>query len=114
MRVGHPASNPVPGNEAPAAKAGGRAGAAAEARGSGKKAAVEGGKTVTHGRDANSEISSKSKRFATAKAVATDAPDVREDKIAEFKKRISEGSYKVDSDAVADRLVNDHLSLIGE
>lgn len=58
----------------------------------------------------NAEISSRAKEFGRAKSVASSAPDVREEKIAELKKRIAEGRYKVDSNAVADRLVDEHLS----
>lgn len=57
-----------------------------------------------------SEISAKSRDYKEAHAVAAQAPDVRETKIEEIKKRIAEGRYKVDADKVADKLVNDHLS----
>ena len=63
--------------------------------------------------DANAEISAKSKEFAQAKSVATGSPDVREDKIADIKRRMAEGSYKVDHEAVADRMVDDHLRMSG-
>lgn len=61
--------------------------------------------------DANTEISAKGKEFAKAKAVANGAPDVREEKIAALKARIAEGKYKVDADAIADRMVDDHLKM---
>jgi negative regulator of flagellin synthesis FlgM len=61
--------------------------------------------------DANTEISSKGKEFAKAKAVASEAPDVREEKIAALKARIAEGRYKIDADAIADRMVDDHLKM---
>ncbi|MEN9724022.1 MAG: hypothetical protein RJB38_2008 [Pseudomonadota bacterium] len=56
------------------------------------------------------EISSKAKDLAKAKEVAGQAPDVREDKIAELKARIAAGKYEVNAQAVADRLVDEHLS----
>ncbi len=56
-----------------------------------------------------SSISERGKEFSKAKEVAANTPDVREEKIAELKKRIAAGKYKVDTEAVADRLVNDHL-----
>jgi negative regulator of flagellin synthesis FlgM len=59
--------------------------------------------------DANTEISAKGKEFAKAKAVAHEAPDVREEKIAALKARIAEGRYKIDADAIADRMVDEHL-----
>ena len=55
------------------------------------------------------QISAKGREMAQAKAVAEGAPDVREAKIAELRKRIAEGKYKVDPEAVADRMVDDHL-----
>jgi negative regulator of flagellin synthesis FlgM len=61
--------------------------------------------------DANTEISAKGKEFAKAKAIANEAPDVREEKIAALKARIAEGKYKVDADAIADRMVDEHLKL---
>lgn len=61
----------------------------------------------------NAEISTKAKELAKAKAVASQAPDVREDKIAALKAKIAEGKYNVDADAVADRLVDDHLKMSG-
>jgi negative regulator of flagellin synthesis FlgM len=60
--------------------------------------------------DTRPEISSKARELASAKAAASGAPDVREAKIAELKERIAAGKYKVDAKAVADRMVDDHLS----
>lgn len=56
------------------------------------------------------DISSRGKEISHASALAQAAPDVREEKIAELKKRIAEGNYKVDTNAVADHMVNDHLA----
>jgi negative regulator of flagellin synthesis FlgM len=60
--------------------------------------------------DAKTDISSKAKEMSQAKAVADGTPDVREEKIAELRKKISEGKYKVDANAIADRMVDDHAS----
>ncbi len=57
---------------------------------------------------ARADISSKARDMATAKAVATSAPDVREDRIAELRRRIDAGQYNVDPDAVAERMMKDH------
>ncbi len=57
---------------------------------------------------AKADISSKAKEFSKAKEVATGAPDVREQKIAELKKRIEEGKYKVNPEAVADKMIKEH------
>ncbi len=60
--------------------------------------------------DANTEISAKGREFAQAKEIASGAPDVREEKIARLKEMISSNKYKVDSHAIADRMVDEHLS----
>jgi negative regulator of flagellin synthesis FlgM len=60
--------------------------------------------------DSRPEISGKARERATAKKVASETPDVREAKIAELKERIAAGHYKVDPKAVADRMVDEHLS----
>jgi negative regulator of flagellin synthesis FlgM len=59
---------------------------------------------------AQSEISSRGKDFAKAHAVASSASDIRADKIAELKKRIAGGEYKIDSEAVADKMIKEHMS----
>jgi negative regulator of flagellin synthesis FlgM len=61
--------------------------------------------------DVKANISSKSKEFVQAKALAHEAPDVRADKVAELKRKISDKSYHVDPGAVADKLVDEHLRM---
>lgn len=60
---------------------------------------------------AGAEISTRGKEMAKAAAVARATPDVREDRIAELKKRIAAGEYKVDAEAVADKMMNEHMSM---
>ncbi len=81
----------------------------------GAEEASKAGKSSTSGTTSavNAEISAKGKEFAKVKEAATKAPDIREQKIAELKKRIAEGKYKIDENAVADRMVEDHLSISG-
>jgi len=62
---------------------------------------------------AKADISPRGREMAYAKEVAQAAPDVREEKIAELKRRIAAGQYNVDPDAVADRLVNEHIRTAG-
>lgn len=59
---------------------------------------------------ARTEISGKAKDLAHAKDVASQAPDIREQKIAEIKARIAAGKYEVNSKAIADRMVDEHLT----
>ncbi len=60
---------------------------------------------------ANAEISSKAKDAAKAHVVAATTPDVREDRVAELKRKIAEGTYKVDSDAIADKMIREHSAM---
>lgn len=62
---------------------------------------------------AKTEISPKAKEAAQAKAVATSAPDVREERVAALKKQIAEGKYKIDADAIASKMVDEHLATAG-
>jgi negative regulator of flagellin synthesis FlgM len=71
------------------------------------------GDSKTNLDSAKTEISSRGREFAAAKAMAKSAPDVREDRVADLKKRIAEGSYAMNSDAIADRMVNDHIKMSG-
>lgn len=57
----------------------------------------------------NADISDKAKEMALAKKTAEGAADIREAKIAELKRRIANKEYNVKPDAVADKLVSDHL-----
>ena len=59
---------------------------------------------------AKPEISAKGRELAQAKEIASGAPDIREEKIAKLKEMVSSGKYKVDSHAIADRMVDEHLS----
>ncbi|MFZ9594994.1 MAG: flagellar biosynthesis anti-sigma factor FlgM [Bdellovibrionia bacterium] len=110
MKVGQSGGNPELAN----ARKTGKQAQASELKRTEKDAAsgVEGSGKKPVNLDVKSEISAKSKEFGKAKEVATSAPEIREDKVAELKKRIAEKSYQVDSNAIADRLVDDHLRLI--
>jgi negative regulator of flagellin synthesis FlgM len=108
MRVSQTTSNQIQNAEATSSKGVDRASQAKNAKKADKSQAS------TESTDsANTSISSKAKDFAKAKAVASHAPDVREEKIAELKKRIAAGKYKIDDDAVADKLVDDHIKMSG-
>jgi flagellar biosynthesis anti-sigma factor FlgM len=76
----------------------------AEGATAGKKVSTEG--------SVKTEISSRAKDMARAKQVAQDAPDVRESKIAEIRAKIQNKQYNVSAEAVADKLVDDHMSSI--
>ena len=69
--------------------------------------------SVKKGDSANAEISSKAKDMAKAKQIASDTPDVREAKIAALKEQIQNKKYNVGADAIADKLVDDHIRMAG-
>ena len=68
---------------------------------------------VTSNGSANAEISSRAKEMSSAKQAATDAPDVRESKIAALREQIQNKKYNVSADAIADKLVDDHIRMTG-
>lgn len=55
-------------------------------------------------------ISGKARDIAKAREAASSAPDIDEARVARLKAAIQNGSYKVDAEKVADRLVDDHLA----
>ena len=57
----------------------------------------------------SAEISSKARDMAQAKAVASGAPDIREAKIEELRKRIAAKQYNVKPEDIADKMVEEHL-----
>ena len=56
--------------------------------------------------DAIVNLSQASKEAQLAKEVIASAPEVREDKVAAIKEKIETGSYQVNNQAVAEKLVN--------
>ena len=57
-------------------------------------------------------LSTASKEAQTAREIIASEPDVREDKVAELKKRIESGNYAVDNKAVADKIVDSFIDEI--
>lgn len=51
------------------------------------------------------EISSFGKDLQTAKQAVAGASDIREEKVAEYRKRIAEGTYHVPAEDFADRML---------
>ncbi len=62
------------------------------------------------GTDSPVTISDQAYLMKQARDIANSVPDISADKVSDLKRRIKDGSYKVDSAAVADRLVDDHLA----
>lgn len=53
------------------------------------------------------EISDAAKRISAARAELDRIPDVRENKVAELKNQIEKGTYKVDSEQIAEKMLKD-------
>jgi negative regulator of flagellin synthesis FlgM len=106
MRVSHPGNSPVQNQESANARRADKSGKLERAYGRDEKTPSQEA-SATDG--AKTHISARGKEMAHAKSVATDAPDVREAKIAELRRRIAEGRYNVDPHKVADRMVDEHL-----
>ena len=62
-----------------------------------------GGDTIVHLSDTSREATREAQRI---KDIIAAAPDVREDRVAELKAKIDSGNYRMDADAVADKLVD--------
>lgn len=60
---------------------------------------------------ANVNVSDRAQMMQKAKDIASRPDTVDEAKVARLQKLIDEGKYKVDADAIADRLVDEHLSI---
>ncbi len=50
-------------------------------------------------------ISGTSRDFQVAKEAAMSAPDNRQEKVEELKKAINDGTYKVDADKIAEKMI---------
>lgn len=70
-----------------------------------------GGFDALAGSSAKVDVSSRAQDLKKAKELATPSKDIDEAKVARLQKMIDEGKYKVDAEAVADRLVNAHLDM---
>lgn len=57
------------------------------------------------------DLSSRAQDMRKAKELATPSNDVDEAKVARLQKLIDEGKYKVDAEAIADRLLDEHMKM---
>jgi negative regulator of flagellin synthesis FlgM len=72
---------------------------------SSKSAQVE----PTSGDAAKVDLSTRAQDVKRIKELAMASPDIDQAKVDKFQKMIDAGKYKVDSKAIADRLVDEHL-----
>ena len=66
---------------------------------------------VSASNSANVNVSERAQMMQKAKELASGPMTVDEAKVARLQKMIDEGKYKVDANSVADRLVEEHLSI---
>ena len=57
-------------------------------------------------------ISDAAKRIQDARAKLDEIPDVREDKVAELRNQIQNGTYEVDADKTAEKLLKEQLGTV--
>lgn len=55
------------------------------------------------------ELSAQSKEMQKIHEVLQTTPDVRAEKVAALKKRIEEGQYEVDSEALAEKMIKESI-----
>ncbi len=60
------------------------------------------------------DLSTRAQDLKQIKELANSVPDVDQAKVDKFQKLIDAGNYKVDSKAVADRLVDEHIFTMGK
>jgi len=70
------------------------------------------GEKSPSGQDTIVNLSTASKETQTAREIIASVPDVREDKVAELRKRIESGNYTIDNKAVADKIVDSFMDEI--
>jgi negative regulator of flagellin synthesis FlgM len=61
-------------------------------------------------RDAVS-VSGDARLLSTAREVAAEAPDTREDKVARLKEQVQNGTYSPNGRLIADKLISEELDL---
>ena len=61
------------------------------------------------GESSRVELSPRAQEARRIKELANSAPDVDEAKVAKLRQLIEEGKYQVDAQAIADRMVDEHL-----
>lgn len=59
---------------------------------------------------ASVEISDKARLLQQAAEIASQSPDVHSERVAALKKSITDGTYRVDSEKVAENLIQEHLN----
>jgi negative regulator of flagellin synthesis FlgM len=59
---------------------------------------------------AGSEMSRKAQELQKARKALKNIPDVREDKVARIKKQIENGTYEIDAEETAEKMIKESLT----
>jgi negative regulator of flagellin synthesis FlgM len=59
---------------------------------------------------AGSEMSRQAQELQNARKALEDIPDVREDKVARIKKQIENGTYEIDAEETAEKMIKESLT----
>ena len=59
---------------------------------------------------AGSEMSRKAQELQDARKALKDIPDVREDNVARLKKQIENGTYEIDAEETAEKMIKESLT----
>jgi negative regulator of flagellin synthesis FlgM len=57
------------------------------------------------------DVSERARDVSKAKALATPADSIDDAKVARLQKLIDEGNYKIDADAIAERMLDEHMKM---
>ncbi len=60
------------------------------------------------------QLSDSAKMMAQAHGAATEAPEVRADKVAALREQVQNGTYQVDSKKVAEGILKEDMGLFGQ
>ena len=85
----------------------GRSGAAADKKG----ASAAASSLADLAGSSKVEVSDRARDVAKARALATPDDSIDEAKVARLQKMIDDGKYKVDADAIAERLLDEHMKM---
>lgn len=75
--------------------------------------AQEGGQETGAGRGDTVQFSEDARLRTDAHAAASNAPDIRHDKVAAIKAQIAAGDYQIDTRKIASRVVQEDLEFFG-
>ncbi len=72
------------------------------------------GKTASEAREIQPKdkvsLSKVSKDFQLAKDAVTSTPDIRLEKVSPIKQKVAEGTYEVNAESVAERIIDHHIN----